>query len=361
MSERVCVRGCTVRGVHYASCPDFGSASSAPSCSGCAPAPARHDAVVCDRCYGRLRRTLETIPDLVGHLRSIADPLKAQVYDRVLVQGSSPDVSPAPVPADLLDALRDIMDTIGAGQLEPGAAADVAYDHALGAVSFLLDGFDLLAGDEQMFLDWWGVVMAHSVPDSPEFWTVARALARWPLEDRRRWAKEPCPECGLRSVKITPPRHRRAHAWFVCSGCGWRKNDEDDDGLWAAAFGQYAQSDDEGSVTMAPSGLEPKDIDIAAAIEAGTKYVTEHAEEVERAGALGPFAAFLVGALPALAEEFAGIAEQIADDIRGRYSNGVLIAGGAKMTAQAIRAAVSSSEVLEHLEAAQASSVEESE
>jgi predicted RNA-binding Zn-ribbon protein involved in translation (DUF1610 family) len=314
---------------------------------------ARQGALICDRCYGRLRRTLEAIPDLVGHLRSIADPLKAQVYDRVLVQGSAPEVAPAPVAADLLDALHDIMQTIGAGQLVPGASADVAYDQALGAVSFLLEQYDVLVNDYDAVVDWWEVVMSPSRPDAPEFWTVARALGRWPMEDRRRWAKEPCPECGLRSVKITPPRHRKAHAWFACSSCGWRKNDEDDDGLWAAAFGQYAEPDGERSTDMAPTSLEPKDIDITAALKAGTEYVLAHAEQVERAGTLGPFAAFLVGALPALAEEFAGIADQIGSEIRHKYSNGVLIAGGAQLTAKAIRAAVQGTEALEVLQAAQ--------
>jgi hypothetical protein len=84
-------------------------------------------------------------------------------------------------------------------------------------------------------------------------------------------------------------------------------------------------------------------------LKVGTEYVLEHPGEVESAGALGPFAAFLVGATPALAEEFAKVADQIALDVRQRYQNGSLIAGGARMVAAAIRAAVQTATVLEDM------------
>lgn len=356
--SRPCIRGCTINGVHFATCADYGRTDGA--CKGCAPSDARDGVLLCDRCYTRLRRRLEVAPDLVAHLRSIADPLKAVRYDRESVSSSGPTAAPAPVSADLLDACADIMRTIYAGKLEPGAASDVAYHQALGAVGYLLDTFDILANDSEGVLEWWRLVMSHELPDQPEFWTITAALSRWPLEERKRWAKQPCPECGMRAVKITPPRHKHSRTWFDCSNCGWRKNETDDDGLWAAAFGQYADDYEEPKTTqekedaMAPNKITPRDINVEAALKAGVQYVVDHEDEVKAAGAAGQFAAFLVGAIPALAEEFALVGDQVAADVRRLYQHGDLIAGGARMTAATIRAAVQTSSVLDDLAAAQA-------
>lgn len=335
MSDRVCARGCTVEGVHFATCPDYGRTGT---CRGCAPVAARDGVLLCDRCYGRLRRRIEAAPDLIGHLRSIADPLKATVYDRVMVQGSGSAESPAPVAADLLDASADIMHVLSGGRLEPGVSAERAYSQALDAVRFILAGFDQLANDADAILDWWQLVMSVELVEHPEFWTITAALSRWPLEDRRRWAKQPCPECGLRGVAITPPRHKYARTWFACQSCGWRKTDKDDDGLWAAAFGLYAETGhDEGS-NMGTKALGIRDIDLSEAVSTGVQYVLDHAEQVEKVGTFGVPAAAITGAVPALAEQFALVAEQLADEVRGKYSNGDLIAGGARLVAAAIRA-----------------------
>lgn len=345
--SRPCVRGCTVEGVHYATCADFGRPDG--ECKGCAPVEARDGVLLCDRCYGRLRRRLEVVPDLVAHLRVICDPLKAARYDRIPVQTSGPDGSPAPVPVDVLDALRDIMHAIQARQLEPGAESDVAYYAALDAVGYLLENYDELANDRDGILQWWQLVMSRDLEDAPGFWTITGALSRWPLEDRRRFAEQPCPECGLRSVAISPPRHRYSLIWLACTSCGWRKNETDDDGLWAAAFGLYAEHDPEreedSMSTIKKANIETKDVDLSDALAAGIEAVAEN----EGANA---FAAFLVGATPALAEEFAKVADSIAADVR-KYQNGDLIAGGARMVAKAIRAAVETTAVLNDLPVAE--------
>lgn len=348
MSERVCVRGCTVRGEHYAACSSFGQTGG--ECQGCVPTEARDGVLLCDRCYGKLLRRIEVAPDLVAHLRSIADPLKAAVYDRVMVQGSGSDSAPAPVAADLIDASADIMHAIQAQPLEPGESSDGAYRKALTAVHYLTDHFDTLANDGNAILETWRVVMSAELPEAPEFWTITRALSRWPLEDRPVWAKQPCPECGMRTVKITPPRHRFARTWFACSSCGWRKTDKDDDGLWAAAFGLYAEAGrDEGNDNMGKLGI--RDIDITVAVREGVQHVIERAEQVEQIGTFGVPAAAVEGAVPALAEQFALVADQVAAEVRGQYANGDLIAGGARLVAAAIRAAGKDGDtsILDHL------------
>lgn len=356
MSDRPCIRGCTRPGVHYATCVDFGKSDG--ECKGCAPVEARDGVLLCDRCYGRLRRRIEAAPDLVGHLRSLADPLKATAYDRVRVQSSGSDGSPAPVSVELIDAADDIMHVLGAKKLEPGCASDVAYEQAYDEVWLILAGFDRLANSLDV-LEWWRLVMSPVLEENPEFWTISRALSRWPLEDRRTRANQPCPECGLRSVTVTPPRSQFARTWFVCQSCGWRKTERDDDGLWAAAFGQYADTGhDEGSnmaerngVSVARNKLARRDIDVSGVVKTGIEYVIDHAEQVEAIGVLGVPTAAIVGATPLLAEQFALLADDIARQVRGNYENGVLIAGGARLVAAAIRASVEGGTVLEDLAA----------
>lgn len=335
MSERPCIRGCTVADLHYATCPDYGNPDG--KCRGCVAVEARDGVLLCDRCYGRLRRRFEVVPDLIAHLRSLADPLKATRYDRVLVQGGGPTEAPAPVAADLLDACTDIMRIIGAGALPPGTPAARAYTRVMWTIGALLESFDYIANDAEAIEAWWPLMMSHELAEDPDVWTVGRALARWPLEDRKKWAKQPCPECGLRAVKITPPRHRLARTWFVCESCGWRKTEKDDDGLWAAAFGQYAEAGREGS-NMEKLGVP--DLDLTEAIRAGVQYVIENADSAKRAGAYGLPAAAIVGAVPALAEQFATLADNLAAFVRGHYQNGDLMAGGARLVATAIRDAV---------------------
>lgn len=344
---RACIRGCTIAGAHFASCADYGGDGG--TCRGCAPVEARHGVMVCDRCYGRLRRRLEDTPDLVAHLRSIVDPLKAQVYDRAIVSGSGPSDAAAPVASDLLDATVDIMHVIG-GYLGSGASSLKGYSQALGAIGRVLDGYDDIANDRDVFLEWWRLVMSASLEDHPDFWTITRALSRWPLEDRRKWASQPCPECGLRAVKITPPQNRYSRTWFACEKCGWRKTEIDDDGLWAAAFGQYAEQDRlyEGSIMGVTQNVGSKDIDLTEAIMAGIRHVIENAEAVSKLGDYGVPTAAVVGAAPKLAEQFAQLADDLAKHLRDNYQNGDLIAGGARLVADAIRSAVEGGPLVDH-------------
>lgn len=121
MSDRVCIRGCTQLGVHYATCPDYGMQEAfdqaratgvpdvayEPTCRGCAPRECRDGSLICDRCFGRMRALLDDATDLLGRLRAIADPMKATVLDQVRVRASSVEPA-APVDADLLDAIAAV-------------------------------------------------------------------------------------------------------------------------------------------------------------------------------------------------------------------------------------------------------------
>ncbi len=272
MPDRGCIRGCTVPGVHFATCPwlgvDGGSeraermlAAGVPPCSGCAPRSARDGVLLCEGCYRRIRRLLGETADLIAHLRSLADPLKAAVYDRVMVSSSRPDL-PAPVSADLVDASDDLMRMLRewAAAVEPGLAGrsglaagtepGEAFDDADLCLRAILTDFDHLANRTEITALADAVLHRHS--GEPEWWSVVDALAKWPLDDRPRWATNPCPECDCKTVRVRPPRRKGDAAVYVCTTCEWESDDREDDGFWAEAFAEVVPE----VVPAAPVGCD---------------------------------------------------------------------------------------------------------
>lgn len=209
MNERPCIRGCVLRGEHFAACPDFGLAESAeqaraagvagvPRCRGCVPRPARRGALICNGCYGRLRRMLDEAPDVVGRIRSHADPMKATAYDRARSGGTSIE-APAPVAADLIDAADAVMATLQAWSryldegvwsprpLRPGVDAVDAYQFAYLHAVAVLDGLDDLVNDLELITALCDQVFTRHDPDEHgerEAWSIADVLARYPAERR---------------------------------------------------------------------------------------------------------------------------------------------------------------------------------
>lgn len=202
MSDRACVRGCTVPDVHYATCEDFGkTGAEATHCKtgGCAPAEARKGVLICDSCYGRVRGLLMNAPDLVGRMRSLADPTKAAVYDRIRVSSSS-EIASAPVPADLLDASRDVQATLAwwAGYFgEPTGRAKTdpvgAFEDAHRATLAVLADLDRLANNHATLarLSEWVLDRHEPVDGEREFWSIADAMAKFGPERRERKKREP--------------------------------------------------------------------------------------------------------------------------------------------------------------------------
>lgn len=201
MAERACVRGCIVLDVHYATCDDFGKAGTeATSCRGCAPAEARRGALICDRCFGRLRGLLVNAPDLVGRLRSLADPTKAAVFDRIRVS-SSIEGATAPVPPELLDAARDVQRTLAGwaayfgeptGRAKTEAVA--AFEDAHRASLVVLAELDRVANDLDLVTRMAAGFLDRHEPDEEgivAFWSVADAMARFGPERRERKPRGP--------------------------------------------------------------------------------------------------------------------------------------------------------------------------
>lgn len=208
MSERSCVLGCTVPDVHYATCDWYGVEKRlvpvkaelpiAPeACNGCAPASARDGVLICDRCYRRMRGHLENAADLVGRMRSLADSRRATVYDSVRVSSGMLAESPAPTPADLIDASEDVMRSLRAwavfvdprsglvGGMPAGAGALAAYDYARSCANVILGDFDRIANnadDVQQLAE--AVLTRHPVDDDGvrPFWSIVDAVSRYHLE-----------------------------------------------------------------------------------------------------------------------------------------------------------------------------------
>jgi hypothetical protein len=242
--ERACIRGCTVKGEHFAACASYGIEDG--DCKGCKPVMARDGALICERCYRRLRRHIEDAPDLVGHIRSIADPMKSGWnMDRVNVSSSRPDL-PAPVAADLTDASYDVMKTLRdwAIHVDPalstrrglraGADSADAFDDAETCAVAILAGYDHVVNTTEVEQLADAVLQRHS--GEPEWWSIADALARYPLDDRPRYATRPCPSCDIKTVRVFPPRRNWQGFKYVCETCEWEATDRDDGGLWAEVF-----------------------------------------------------------------------------------------------------------------------------
>lgn len=195
--ERTCIRGCTVRDVHYATCPSFGTDEG--DCKGCAPRVARHGALICDRCYGRTRRLLAETPELIERIRSIADPTKAVVYSAVRAAGAR-DEKHAPTPSDVLDATTQITSNMRdwAMYLDPGPFWNAGSTPGVGPVRLpgvatttriIAEHLDELVNDRDQILRLSEAVLVnHSTTDEGvrETWSVADAAARWGLERRTK-------------------------------------------------------------------------------------------------------------------------------------------------------------------------------
>lgn len=187
MADRVCIRGCKQRGVHYASCAwsgisegvvpylAFGSPQAPAKCTGCAERPAREHALICDGCFYRLRTLVRDVDDLLGRLRSLADPMKATPTDKAPGGRASATEPPAPIDADLLDALADVS----------------ATDRAWWSFAFprtLEEALDDIVNDrddvQQLIVGW---MDRNALVDGVRgFWSVQDAVDKWGVERRTK-------------------------------------------------------------------------------------------------------------------------------------------------------------------------------
>lgn len=271
-ATRTCIRGCTIPSEHFATCLD-GLGQPTEGCRGCAPVEARDGDLLCSRCYGRSLGALYDAADVIAAIRAHANPLKANVYDKVLVSRSL-DGIPAPVNADFVDAPDALLRGLQ-GWAEWAEPATMPKHHGLRAgteppearvlarqaTSVLIDAWPRIANDANVvelcrfLLDQGRAEHLTSCADmrctgcvSAAFWTIRAALNRWPLVERPWYAAQPCPDCSLRTVRVTEPRRPPKSvdgAWiardpqvYECTNpaCQWVRSDVDDDGPWHEVF-----------------------------------------------------------------------------------------------------------------------------
>ncbi len=229
MTGRVCIRGCAIPGRHLVP-HDVGD-----RCSGCLPVDAVHGAMLCVDCVKRLRRVITDAPDLCAHLRSMIDPTRsAWNFDRAKLSGR-PEFAALPLNTDVVEAadetlailtyfaelFGDEMDYTGRHTFDAGTDSETAYHEARMPAWFLLDNLDRIVNDERVE----GFARAVLGPNAdPEDWTIARALARWPMRERARYSKVACPECDLKMIHRKPPRHQGDEPLYECRNpkCEWR-------------------------------------------------------------------------------------------------------------------------------------------
>lgn len=236
-----CVRGCVQPGGHFANCASFGPTGD-DSCTGCVPVPRAdgHGSLLCRRCASRVKSLLDATPDLLAHIRTLVDPMKATQYDKEPTSGGSGKTAPPPVPVELLDAGDEVMTILWRGlrtletgevpsgrvTITPGTEAPEIHDWSRDLVDSLLDRFDEFAAIELIgpFAD---VVL--EAPANPDGWTIAKAMRRWSLQDKPWWAAQPCPiaSCGLRAVKVTPPAVPGEATSYRCESCKWEASAAD--------------------------------------------------------------------------------------------------------------------------------------
>lgn len=233
------------RGEHFSACPSYGAEDG--ECRGCAPREAVGESLICGKCFHRTRALVEATPDMLAHLRSMTDPLKAMVYDKEPGGGGARTHAPPPVPVELLDAADFIVTLLwsaqevvagrmpnGRMQVPVAAGAAVLHDFASDAVAEILAGLGRLSERDEV------VPFADAVigrPESRDEWTLRTIFERWSLREDPWWAAQPCPvpACGLRAVKVTPPELPGDETRYACQKCGWEALN-DDDGFWAEAF-----------------------------------------------------------------------------------------------------------------------------
>ncbi len=168
-AERICIRNCTQRDVHYATCTTSGPewADRDDRCRGCAPRVCRDGSLICDRCFGIMSRLLADTPDLLGRLRSLADPLKANPTDNVRTGSRGILEAQPPVPVDLLDAIDAVTTVYGFYR---------SWGSDLTALANNVEDITYLAS---MVLD------RHPAVDGVRWvWSVQDAVDQWGVERR---------------------------------------------------------------------------------------------------------------------------------------------------------------------------------
>lgn len=172
------------------------------------PTEALAGMVVCDRCRRRFRWMLHEVSDLVGRMRSVADPTSATCYEDLVQRGggSGRGEVPAPLPSDLADACTAVQMGLwrlaGARGHRPRSDSEGAAEDAKVHAKVILRALESwhLADDLRMW-SLQDVLWTRHVADESGIrpgWSAADALARWGSERREFLELELEPSRALR-------------------------------------------------------------------------------------------------------------------------------------------------------------------
>lgn len=189
-----CARGCTEPGRHFADCSVYDGIDHVNPCTGCMPTEALAGMVVCDRCRRRFRWMLHEVSDLVGRMRSVADPTSATCYEDLVQRGggSGRGEVPAPLPSDLADASTAVQMGLwrlaGAQGHRPRSDSEGAAEDAKVHAKVILRALESWhLADEFRMSTLHDVLWTRHVADEAGLrrgWSAADALAQWGSERR---------------------------------------------------------------------------------------------------------------------------------------------------------------------------------
>jgi hypothetical protein len=148
--------------------------------------------LICAGCYGRARRLLRDVDDMMGRLDSLADPMKATPTDKV--PGGAASVEPsAPIDADLLDAIHDVSRTLVVWAVFTGhRTIDEAFDDIANDLE-----------DVTRFAEGW-LDRIPEVDGIRGFWTVADAMAKWGPERRTKGEPDWVDDVSAEEIAAVP-------------------------------------------------------------------------------------------------------------------------------------------------------------
>jgi len=225
---RACLRGCTT--------PEGD------------PREAAAGSYLCDRCARRLRHHLVEAPDLCVRIRATIDPMKAQVYDREKLGGPMSSESRPPMSLDAIEAADEVYailtyfaEVFGDDMVyrthtfAAGVDGPDVYHLAKLPAGYLLEQLPGIVNDHRV--DGFARAVLGPAVDE-DSWTIAMALRRWPDHMPDRWAKQPCPRCEQRTVRVRAPRMLGDTTVFWCANeaCAWEPP-ADEVALWSEYFG----------------------------------------------------------------------------------------------------------------------------
>lgn len=242
---------------HYATCVDYGRRDGA-MCRGCAPRTAHDGSLLCGRCFAGLVRGLEDVGEVLReiHARGLPGQAKSLRLDWSTTRGDGSAV--APVHADRLDAIRDILDGLGVwaehvsgkpvDKLPPHPSTGQVKQEADWRAAPILQRLGELANDAANIVPLCEFVLDEYLGDvdleeASRGWTIQRAMMRWPAHERPKRSYTPCPDCDYRTITIRKPRTAYSVTTYRCSRdeCDFARDDTDTDEPWTLIFEGFTE------------------------------------------------------------------------------------------------------------------------